>query len=146
MHQDLRRASLVLFSILFCTVLITGCGPTPDQVVLNFVERIKADDSEGAKQYTTESFAKKLTTAKAFFDLIGFKPADVGLESYTKDNLTIEIKGETARVWRKDKSFLVFVLSKSSGQWKIDGFDTNIKLPDLGGKIREKLDERRDIM
>jgi hypothetical protein len=135
----------IFFLMLLIAILIPGCGSSPDAVVLDFVQKIKADDTEGAKKLTTDSMSKKLTTAKAFFDLIGFQPSDIGLDSYTKDNLASDISGDTARVYRKDKSFLVFVLVKQSGAWKIDRFDTNIKLPDLGGTIRDKFQQRREI-
>ena len=131
----MKRLILFLFiAVLFLTV-ITGCGPSPEQVVANFFVRLKADDVTGAKKYTSEAFGNNLSSTKAFLDLIGVDPFANGADLYTKENLRSEIKDDTARVWQKDKSYLVFVLKKRDGKWLIESFDTNIKLPDLGNLI-----------
>jgi hypothetical protein len=138
------NALILVLVLLVFPLLYTGCGTSPEQVVANFIERVKADDTEGAKKLATMEFGKKLTTAKAFFDLIGFNPADVGTDSFKVDNLSSEINGDTAKVTRKDKGFFSFVLKKESGQWKIDNIESNLKLPAIGDKIREKFEQRRE--
>jgi hypothetical protein len=143
-YNFLNTLILVLVLLVF-PLLFTGCGTSPEQVVANFIERVKADDTEGAKKLVTLDFSKKMTTAKAFFDLVGFNPADVAADSYKVENLTSEINGDTAKVTRKDKSLFSFVLKKESGQWKINDIESNLKLPAIGEKIREQFGQKRDI-
>jgi hypothetical protein len=123
------------FSLLFVSlaiILLTGCGQTPEQTVASFFQRLKADDLEGAKRYTSAEFGRNLTTTKAFLDLLGIDPFAQGADLFKTDNLRSEINGDTARVWQKDKSFLVFVLVKRDDKWIIDRLDTNLRLPDMG--------------
>jgi len=45
-----------------------------------------------------------------------------------------EVQDTTARVWHKDKSFIIFILKKDDG-WRIDGIEPHLDLSDIANLI-----------
>lgn len=122
-HRIARSAFAVIVAALF-TASISGCGPSPQSVVVKFFDKIQKSDFTGAKKYCTESFGNRLNSAGSLSSMMGGESL-AGLPTPTEADLVCEIQGTTARAHMKDMAFVVYVLEKPKWwqNWKIDRVD-----------------------
>jgi hypothetical protein len=115
----------LLVAVILCASALAGCGPSPRHVVVKFATCIVNRDLEGAKKYTTQQFGATLDSLESVFAMMGNNPYQGRTNEISVDDLEFEITGDTARVWASQFRFLVYVLKKEKGYWKIDGFDVD---------------------
>lgn len=122
---------LLILVLNFALFRISHPKPRPEAVVAKFFECLKKGDTQGARELTTERFGRRVSTASAFFDFIHYNPFERSDNPFTEPNLTGEALNETYRVWHRDMTWLVFVLVKVEGEWRIDAVNINFSIPGL---------------
>lgn len=138
------QAWMFLFAVALAGALVSGCGPAPDQVVVQFFQKIQASDFNGAKKLCSDGFAPKVTNAESVTNLISQNPFEGGQNPFVAEKLTTELQEDTAKVKSSDIPFLVIVLVKQKSYWKIDRFD--VDLSSLGDMMRNMPDDVRNRM
>ena len=116
---------------------LTGCAAkSPEMVVTKFDGAVVRADTARARRYCTRSFFEnQFRTLDSEMEV--FHSCLIsGSENFPKDsdlakNLECSISGDTARVWVTGCDFMVFILKKEGGSWKIDGVEMN--MPDITG-------------
>jgi hypothetical protein len=144
-HRVARSAFAVIVAALF-TASISGCGPTPQSVVVKFFDKIQKNDFTGAKKYCTESFGNRFNSADSMNSMMGGNPF-AGQPTLTEADFECEIQGTTARVRPKGAGmFFSIVLEKPKWwqNWKIDRYDMDFSgLQDMMQNLPE--DVRRQM-
>jgi hypothetical protein len=157
---------LKLISILLATLFIlglSGCGKSPQGVVIQFLKDINAGNTEAAKKACSKNFMAKfggrfdkMTEYRDMIKSMPNAPKDP-FADLTEDKLQCNISGSTARVTFTDMPLLTIVLTKEQMFWKIDDFDMDfakmgemmkgMNLPgnmgDLADKIRQRREEKK---
>jgi hypothetical protein len=135
---------MFLSAAILAGALLAGCGPEPDQVVVQFFQKIQASDFNGARKLCTEGLASKVTNAESMTNLISRNPFEGGQNPFVTEKLTTELQEDIAKVKSSDVPFLVIVLVKQKSYWKIDRFD--VDLSSLGDMMRNMPDDVRNRM
>jgi hypothetical protein len=128
----------------FAMIALTGCGLSPEKVVIKFADHLMQRDLDGAKRYATKDFAGTLSSMESIYAAMGSNPYEGRTSPVTEEDLESEIQSDTAYVWMKEVAFMRYVLKKERGFWKIDGFD--IDFGALNQAIQELPEELRNQM
>jgi hypothetical protein len=118
---------------------LVGCAAkSPEMVVANFSLAVARGDTTRARRYCTQNFFegqfRTLDSEMATFYstlMLMSGNEDFPKDSDLAENLESSISGDTARVWQTGVDFMVYILKKEGGGWKIDSAEMN--MPDIPG-------------
>jgi hypothetical protein len=111
---------------------VSGCASQkPEMVVANFSVAIFEKDTNKAKRYCTQNFAdNQLGAMEAALSMMpanmGGSATSVPKASEIAEGLESSVSGQTASVWATGVDFMVYMLVKEGGTWKISSIDFNM--------------------
>lgn len=126
------RPAAVIFLLAVFTFGFSGCAAqSPEMVVANFSLAILQGDTTGARRYCTQNFIDgELSTLDAAMAMVpggmGVSDEDMPDTADFAELYECSISGDTARVSQIGMDFMVYVLKKQGGGWKIDGFEMSM--------------------
>jgi hypothetical protein len=134
-RPNFKIYSNITLLMLLASIFIAGAsgcaGQKPEMVVANFSVAIFEKNTDKAKRYCTQDFANnQLSAMEAALSMM---PANmrgtatsVPKASEIAEGLTSSVSGQTASVWATGADYMVYMLIKEGGTWKISSIDFNM--------------------
>jgi len=118
----MKKLSTILV-IVIVLLTLTACGEKPEKNAMAFLEAVRTNDFETAKQYTTEEGKQLLTMASSMSDAMGNnEEEDVSfrfIESRVKGDSAF-VKYETIIPEESDEEHIAEMpMVKIDGDWKV---------------------------
>ncbi|MCX6645631.1 MAG: hypothetical protein NTY09_04640 [bacterium] len=134
-RTHLTTSAYLILLLLLASIFIvgvSGCAPQkPEMVVANFSVAIYEKNTDKAKRYCTQNFADtQLGDMEALSSIMpsnmGGTATSVPKASEIAEGLESTVSGATASVWATGADFMVYMLVKEGGTWKISSIDFNM--------------------
>jgi len=145
------KSTLLLLLAILLVISMTSCsGGSPKDVVARYSLAVLNKDLDKAKKYCTDSFNSLYmnNTEAALQNMpsgIGADSGDIPTVSEMAEDLEESMDGDTARVWAREADWMVYVLKKEGGRWKIDSMDMGKMMEGLQDMMKSNPEMFKDM-